>query len=87
MFKTLPIVLISGPWTVFAPTDLAFSELPHVYLENLKNNLTLLENFLKYHVVKGLHMKKDLDANDMELQSVGEGKIRVNLYRSTRVRI
>lgn len=73
-----------GPWTVFAPTDLAFTEFPHVYLENLKNNLTLLENFLKYHVVKGLHMKKDLDANDMELQTVGGGKIRVNLYRSTR---
>lgn len=73
-----------GPWTVFAPTDLAFAELPHVYLENLKKNVTLLENFLKYHVVKGIYMAKDLDANDMELQTVGGGKIRVNVYRSTR---
>ena len=68
---------------MFAPNDLAFMQLSH--LEDLKTNLTLLQNFLKYHAVKGIYMKKDLDANDMELPSVSGENIRVNLYRSTKV--
>lgn len=44
-----------GPFTVFAPTDEAFSKLPAGMLEDLlkPENKRALVNILKYHVVKG----------------------------------
>jgi uncharacterized surface protein with fasciclin (FAS1) repeats len=43
-----------GPYTVFAPTNAAFNELPEGTLENLTTNDTdTLSNILQYHVVEG----------------------------------
>jgi uncharacterized surface protein with fasciclin (FAS1) repeats len=42
-----------GPYTLFAPTDAAFAELPEGALEELLADSTKLMALLKYHVVPG----------------------------------
>ena len=42
-----------GPYTVFAPTDEAFSKVPKDTLEALKKDKEKLKNVLLYHVVSG----------------------------------
>jgi len=42
-----------GPFTVFAPTDEAFSKLPKGTLDNLLKDKEALKNILLYHVVSG----------------------------------
>ncbi|QGJ70346.1 Uncaracterized surface protein containing fasciclin [Planctomycetales bacterium 10988] len=42
-----------GPFTVFAPTDEAFENLPPGALENLLQNPEKLKSVLTYHVVSG----------------------------------
>ena len=42
-----------GPFTVFAPTDEAFAELPEGTLEKLLKDPEQLSNILTYHVVEG----------------------------------
>ena len=49
-----------GPFTVFAPTDEAFSKLPAGTLEELLNDIPKLTEILKYHVVSGKVMSGDL---------------------------
>lgn len=51
-----------GPFTVFAPTNDAFSKLPAGTLESLlkPENKTTLQNILKYHVVSGSIMASDV---------------------------
>ena len=51
-----------GPFTVFAPTNQAFAELPEGTLENLlkSENKAKLQAILKYHVVSGKVTAKDV---------------------------
>jgi uncharacterized surface protein with fasciclin (FAS1) repeats len=51
-----------GPFTVFAPTDEAFAKLPAGTVENLlkPENKAQLQKVLKYHVVAGKVMAKDV---------------------------
>ncbi|HSL21038.1 MAG TPA: fasciclin domain-containing protein [Vicinamibacterales bacterium] len=51
-----------GPFTVFAPTDDAFSKLPAGTLENLlkPENKAMLRRVLTYHVVPGKVMAADV---------------------------
>lgn len=51
-----------GPFTVFAPTDEAFAKLPDGTLEDLlkPQNKGKLQDILKYHVVSGTLMAKDV---------------------------
>lgn len=42
-----------GPFTVFAPTDEAFSKLPSGTVESLLEDLPKLRKILEYHVVSG----------------------------------
>jgi len=42
-----------GPFTVFAPTDEAFSKLPEGTIESLLNDKETLKSILLYHVVSG----------------------------------
>ena len=42
-----------GPFTVFAPTDEAFAELPEGTLEALLKDTKMLSSILTYHVVEG----------------------------------
>ena len=61
-----------GPFTVFAPTDAAFSKVPKATLASLAKNKAKLRAVLLYHVVKG----KVTAAQAMKLQSAKtlEGK-------------
>jgi transforming growth factor-beta-induced protein len=58
-----------GPFTVFAPTDDAFAELPDGTVENLlkPENLETLTNILLYHVVPGKVMAADVLSLDGKL--------------------
>ncbi len=50
----------NGPFTVFAPTDEAFSKLPEGALEKLIANPDKLKDILLYHVVSGKELAKDV---------------------------
>ena len=77
-----------GPFTVFAPTDEAFKKLPAGTLENLlkPENKDQLVAILKYHVVPGAVMAKDVvglkeakTANGRKLRiKVTDGKVKIN---------
>jgi uncharacterized surface protein with fasciclin (FAS1) repeats len=56
-----------GPFTVFAPTDDAFSKLPSGQLDELlrPENRDQLASILKYHVVPGTVMAADLSGKTM----------------------
>jgi uncharacterized surface protein with fasciclin (FAS1) repeats len=78
----------AGPFTVFAPTDLAFGKLESGMVENLlqPENKTNLTDLLNYHVIAGKIDFKDLkdggklkSLNGKELSvQVKDGKASVN---------
>jgi len=49
-----------GPFTVFAPTDEAFQQLPEGTVAKLLGDLPALRNVLLYHVVPGALMAADV---------------------------
>ena len=57
LFETLSGI---GPFTVFAPTDAAFSKLPSGTMEALLADVPKLTDILKYHVVAGKVMAADV---------------------------
>lgn len=78
----------TGPFTVFAPSDMAFGKLQAGELENLlmPENKASLTDLLNGHVVAGKINFKDLKEGD-KLQTVGgnelavsvnEGKVSIN---------
>ncbi|MCL4161870.1 UNVERIFIED_CONTAM: hypothetical protein GTU68_005922, partial [Idotea baltica] len=52
-------IVISGPFTVFAPNDEAFAKLPSHILEGIKTNKEHLKNVLLAHVVSGKMLSTD----------------------------
>lgn len=75
-----------GPYTVFAPTDEAFSKLPDDVLSNLLKDKEALKNVLLYHVVSGdisskqivkLNEAMTLNGSDIKIK-VDDGKVLVN---------
>lgn len=54
----------TGPFTVFAPTDEAFSKLPAGTVDGLLKDKAKLAAILKHHVVSGTIMAKDVKAGD-----------------------
>ena len=57
-----------GPFTVFAPTNEAFANLPEEVLKDLllPNNIETLKDILLYHVVEGFILSTDLETGDVE---------------------
>ncbi|MEO5894753.1 MAG: fasciclin domain-containing protein [Vicinamibacterales bacterium] len=49
-----------GPFTVFAPTDQAFADLPAGTVQGLLNDIPKLTNILTFHVVPGKLMAADV---------------------------
>jgi transforming growth factor-beta-induced protein len=49
-----------GPFTVFAPTNDAFAEIPQADLDGLLEDPETLTNILDYHVVEGVYTTQDL---------------------------
>lgn len=56
-----------GPFTVFAPTDEAFAKLPKGTVEELlkPENKARLQSILKYHVISGAVLAKDVKAGSV----------------------
>ena len=69
----------SGPFTVFAPDNDAFSKVPAPILEALGSDTELLKKVLLYHVVSGA-VPSSAAKNNVKLTSVQGAPILVNLY-------
>ena len=67
-----------GPFTVFAPTDEAFSKVPKAVLDALMANKTLLTEVLTYHVVPGKVMSSDL-TNGMSVKTVEGSDVKITI--------
>ena len=75
-----------GPFTVFAPTDEAFKNLPDGALDNLLKDKEALKNVLLYHVVSGNVSSKEvvkldkattLNGSDLNIKTTN-GKVMIN---------
>ena len=60
--------LNSGQYTVFAPTDAAFSKLPASTINELKTNSDMLKSILTYHVVSGQLSPMQVDGSHNTVQ-------------------
>jgi uncharacterized surface protein with fasciclin (FAS1) repeats len=60
--------LNSGQYTVFAPTNDAFSKLPAATLDDLKTNTDKLKSILTFHVVQGQASPAKVDGMHKTLQ-------------------
>jgi uncharacterized surface protein with fasciclin (FAS1) repeats len=69
-----------GPYTVFAPTDAAFSAIPAAELQALLQDKPRLKQVLGYHIVP--QKKYDWDMRRDVLQTLDGGKLIVNQYTS-----
>jgi len=65
-----------GPFTVFAPTDGAFANLPDGAIESLLEDPETLTSILLHHVVPGVHTLDDL-STVTELATAGGGTLAV----------
>jgi transforming growth factor-beta-induced protein len=62
----LDVLRSDGPFTVFAPTDEAFSKIPLDTLRAVQSDTELLTTVLTYHVVPGLLLSDDLQPGEYE---------------------
>ena len=104
-FKTLTKLVVkaglagtlskAGPYTVFAPTDAAFSKVPKSTLNSLARNRAKLRAVLLYHVVAGrvpssqvvmLKSAKTLNGKSVRIHTAG-GKVFVNNAKVTKADI
>jgi len=63
-----------GPFTIFAPTDDAFSALPEGVLEDYLSDIPMLTDVLMYHLVNGAFYANEL-VNREDIQSMQGEKI------------
>lgn len=73
-------LLIGGPFTLFAPSDEAFTKLPGAFLRQAGSRPSLLKNFLLYHVVSDKITTRSF-TNDLVLDAMNTKKLRINLYQ------
>ena len=69
-----------GPFTVFAPTDAAFSKLPAGTLDSVLQNKEQLTSILTYHVVSGKYMASDVKKLK-SVETVQGGSVKVEVHR------
>jgi uncharacterized surface protein with fasciclin (FAS1) repeats len=88
MFNTLVKAVIAaglvdtlkgpGPFTVFVPTDDAFSQIPKNEFDMLLKDTAKLKEVLTFHVVEGKLMSEDLLQHEY-LQAVSGGELRIDV--------
>jgi uncharacterized surface protein with fasciclin (FAS1) repeats len=69
-----------GPFTIFAPSDDAFSKIPAGALESLIKDTEKLKSILTYHVVAGRHMAADV-MKMKSIKSLQGGDLRVSFNK------
>jgi uncharacterized surface protein with fasciclin (FAS1) repeats len=74
----------TGPFTVFAPTDDAFAQIPQETLQAVLADKEKLTAILTYHVVPGKLMAADV-VNSTQLQTVQGQSITVSTEGGVRV--
>ena len=74
----------TGPFTVFAPTDEAFSKLPSGTVESLLNDIPQLTTILTYHVVPGKVMAADL-TDGLSAATVQGKKVTFDLSKGVKI--
>jgi uncharacterized surface protein with fasciclin (FAS1) repeats len=70
----------SGPFTVFAPTDEAFSKIPKGDLDALLKDKAQLKNVLTFHVAEGKMLASDLEKHTY-LRALNGGELRIDANR------
>ncbi|XP_042207303.1 flocculation protein FLO11-like, partial [Homarus americanus] len=72
-----------GGFTIFAPSDSAFTLLPRSVVSRLQNNTDKLREVVLFHVIPGVIRIDDLTNNDMLNSASPKGrKLRVNVFRN-----
>jgi len=76
-----------GPFTVFAPTDEAFSKLPKGTVSSLlkPENRDKLKTILTYHVVSGKVMSSDIAGKKMQAATVQGSKLAIDATKGVMV--
>jgi len=76
-----------GPFTVFAPTDEAFSKLQAGTVEMLlkPENKDKLASILTYHVVPGKIMSSDIAGKQLNAKTVQGGEIKVDAMKGVMI--
>ncbi|HEY3363145.1 MAG TPA: fasciclin domain-containing protein, partial [Methanosarcina sp.] len=75
-----------GPYTIFAPTDLAFESLPEGMLDDLRSNKEKLNRILTYHIVDGEYRASTLK-NMNSLTSLETGELAVDTTTSGQIMV
>ncbi|EFX90384.1 hypothetical protein DAPPUDRAFT_309644 [Daphnia pulex] len=75
-----------GPFTVFAPTNEAFSSVDPTTLDTILKDVNLLQKVLTYHVVASLIPSSGL-TNEAIARSVSGENLRINVYKSVQPEI
>ncbi|GFO38805.1 fasciclin domain containing protein [Plakobranchus ocellatus] len=73
-----------GPFTLFGPTDEAFTKLPEWAKEAITKNTTILADVLKFHVLASKVNSSVLTNNLLAETALGE-KLRINIYKNASV--
>ncbi len=73
-----------GPYTVFAPSDEAFSKLPAGTVENLLKDKAKLAQILTYHVVPGRLMAADV-ASKPSLKTAEGRSVKIDTRQGVQV--
>ncbi len=73
-----------GPFTVFAPTDEAFSKLASGTVESLLGDIPKLRQILEYHVVSGKVMAADVVKTD-SVSSVEGSSLKIDASNGVKV--
>lgn len=78
----------AGPFTVFAPTDDAFANLPAGTVENLvkPENRETLQNILEYHVYVG-NIREDQIRDGMSLNQVNLDNVTLNVSADGKITV
>ena len=76
-----------GPWTIFAPTDDAFVQLPVEELRDLlkPQNLERLEAVIRNHIVAGEVTSRDILGKRLEAVTVDGGTILIDATKNVTV--
>ncbi len=67
----------AGQFTIFAPSDEAFAQIPKAALEAMMEDADKLQSILKNHVVAGKHLVCDISCMD-KMQSLQGQDLRVS---------
>ena len=78
-----------GPYTIFAPVNMAFDKLPEGKVEELlePENKEKLQSILSYHIIEGTITKEDIitavkeGRGSMQLKTLGGSKLTVSMKR------